>query len=112
MDAYRDQYAKIFKGGKGVTLLAVSTDSASELASWAKDRNYPFAFLSDSGGVLGRQYGAFATKYGMDNRTVFVIAPDGTISYAAPFREIDPTAYTELADAVSRAPRARKEPHE
>jgi peroxiredoxin len=112
MDAYRDQYAKIFNGGKGVTLLAVSTDSAPELASWAKDRNYPFTFLSDSGGVLGRQYGAFATKYGMDNRTVFVIAPDGTISYATPFREIDPTAYTELADAVSRARTARKEPHE
>ena len=112
MDAYRDQYAKVFNGGKGVTLLAVSTDSAPELASWAKDRSSPVTVRSDSGGVLGRQYGAFATKYGVDNRTVFVIAPDGTITYSGEFREIDPTAYTELASAVQQARTVRKEPHE
>ena len=104
MDAYRDQYAQLFHGGKDVVLLAVSTDSVGALASWAHDAKYPFRFASDSGGVVGRRYGAFNEKYQLDNRTLFVIAPDGRIAWrAAPFREVDPTAYTELAAAIDKA---------
>jgi peroxiredoxin len=104
MDAYRDQYAQIFNGGKDVVLLAVSTDSVGALAAWAHDAGYPFRFASDSGGVVGRKYGAFNEKYQLDNRTLFVIDPDGLITWrAAPFREVDPTAYTELAAQVQRA---------
>ena len=85
-------------------LLAVSTDSVGALASWAHDAKYPFRFASDSGGVVGRRYGAFNEKYQLDNRTLFVIAPDGRIAWrAAPFREVDPTAYTELAAAIDQA---------
>ena len=53
MDAYRDQYATLFNGGKDVVLLAISADSAPELASWARDRDYPFRFLSDQ---IGRAH--------------------------------------------------------
>jgi peroxiredoxin len=103
MDAYRDQYAKLFHGGRDVVLLAVSTDSVGALASWAHDANYPFRFGSDSGGVVGKRYGAFNEKYQLDNRTLFVIGPDGRIAWkAAPFREVDPTAYTDLAAAIDR----------
>ena len=39
----------------------------------------------------------------VDNRTLFVIAPDGKISYvAAPFREIDPTSYPALAAEINK----------
>jgi len=104
MDAYRDQYAKLFNGGKDVTLLAISADAIGDLASWAKDAKYPFTFLSDSGGQVGRLYGAFNPKYQLDNRTLYVIGPDGTIVHrAAPFREVDPTAYTDLGAAVAKA---------
>ena len=104
MNAYRDQYATVFKNGVGVTLLAVSTDSLPALASWAHDAGYPFTFLSDSGGILGQRYGAFDREYGLDDRTLFVIGPDGIIRHVmAPFREIDPTAYTELEKAISAA---------
>lgn len=104
MDAYRDQYAQLFHGGKDVILLAVSTDSVGALASWAHDAKYPFRFASDSGGVVGRRYGAFNEKYQLDNRTLFVIGRDGKIAWrAAPFREVDPTAYTELAAAIDQA---------
>ena len=115
MDAYRDQYATLFNGGKGVTLLAISTDSAAELAGWAHDQRYPFTFLSDSGGAVGKRYGAFAKDDGLDDRTLFVIGPDGRISYrAAPFREVDPMAYRQLGAAVrvSRTAKARPDPHE
>ena len=104
MNAYRDQYAQLFKGGQGIILIAISVDPDTALSSWARDAQFPFLFARDSGGVVGKQYGAFATKYNVDNRTLFVIAPGGKISYvAAPFREIDPTAYTELATAIEQA---------
>jgi peroxiredoxin Q/BCP len=103
MDAYRDQYAQLFHGGDKVTLLAVSTDSAPALASWAKDRGYPFRLLSDTDGAVGRQYGAWEPSYKLDNRSLFVIGPDGKIAYvAAPFREIDPKAYDQLGQAIDR----------
>lgn len=104
MDAYRDQYAKLFNNGKDVTLLAISTDDIGALASWAKDAKYPFTFLSDTGGHVGRQFGAFNPAYKLDNRTLYVIGPDGTIVHrAAPFREVDPMAYADLGAAIAKA---------
>jgi peroxiredoxin Q/BCP len=105
MDAYRDQYAKLFKDGKGVTLLAISTDADTTLASWARDKGYPFALLSDIGAEVGKKYGAFVnTPRGpLDNRTLFIVGPDGKIAHVmAPFREVDATSYTQLAEAVAR----------
>jgi peroxiredoxin Q/BCP len=103
MDAYRDQYATLFHDGNGVTLLAISVDSAAVLASWGKDRAYPFRLLSDPDGAVGRLYGAYEPAYRMDNRTLFVVGRDGRIAYvAAPFEEIDPQAYTSLQGAIDR----------
>ena len=45
--------------------------------------------------------GAFDSKYKLDNRTLYVIAPGGKISYvAAEFQEVDPQAYVALGEAV------------
>jgi peroxiredoxin len=108
MNAYRDQYATLFNGGKDVVLLAISVDSAETLASWAREANYPFRFLSDPGGVVGRRYGAFNSKYQTDDRSLFIVRPDGKIAYRqTPFREIDPTAYHELEAAVDSVTSAR-----
>jgi len=103
MEAYRDQYAELFNGGRDVVLLAVSTDSSEEQLRWARDADFPFLFASDVDARVGRLYGAWRESRGrvQDNRTVFVIGPDGVIRWvAAPFREIDPTAYDELRDAI------------
>jgi thioredoxin-dependent peroxiredoxin len=109
MNAYRDQYAKLFKNGRGVVLIAISADPDTALASWARDSEYPFLFLSDSGTIVGKRYGAMADEPGMTNRNLFVVGPDGRIAYrATPFREVDPTAYTDLGAAVEKlAPRER-----
>jgi peroxiredoxin len=103
MHAYRDQYAQLFRDGRGVVLVAISVDPADTLAAWARDDEFPFLFASDTGGVIGTTYGARNPKYGLDNRNLFVVGPDGKIVYrAAPFREIDPTAYKELGAALDR----------
>ncbi|HEY6853358.1 MAG TPA: redoxin domain-containing protein [Gemmatimonadales bacterium] len=110
MNAYRDQYAQLFKGGRNVVLIAISADVDTAQQSWARDAEFPFLFASDTGSVIGTQYGA--TLHGkdrsgkpflLDNRNLFVVGPDGKIAYvAAPFREIDPTAYTELSQAIGK----------
>jgi peroxiredoxin Q/BCP len=96
MNAYRDQYAQLFRGGRNVVLIAIARDPDTTLASWARDAEFPFLFASDPDGAVGRAYGAAAS------RNVFVVGPDGKIAWrATPFREIDPTAYTELGAAIS-----------
>ena len=103
MHAYRDQYAQLFHDGRNVVLIGISMDPVDVLASWAKDDEFPFLFASDSGGVLGKTYGAHNPKFGLDNRNLFVVGPDGKIAYAmAPFREIDPQSYKDLAAAIDR----------
>ncbi len=103
MHAYRDQYATLFHGGRNVVLIAISADSAPELAAWARDDEFPFLMASDTGSVVGKQYGAYFQRYNLDNRTLFIIGPDGKIAWrAVPFREIDPAAYTELGAAIDR----------
>jgi peroxiredoxin Q/BCP len=101
MDAYRDQYATLFRNGRGVVLIAISADADTALASWARDSEYPFLFASDSGTAVARQYGALADHPGLTNRNLFVVGPDGRVTYrATPFREIDPSAYKELGKAL------------
>lgn len=104
MEAYRDQYASLFNDGQGVALLAISTDDPTELRDWAVEAEIPFTFASDPGAVVGRRYGAFRQRSDgsyVDNRTVFVIDPDGVIRWvAAPFLELDPMAYEALGAAV------------
>jgi peroxiredoxin len=108
MHAYRDQYAQIFNDGQDVVLIAISTDPIDALASWARDDQFQFLMASDSGAAVGTMYGALAGRPNMTNRNLFVVGPDGRIAWrAVPFREVDPTAYTELGAAVdSLAPPA------
>jgi thioredoxin-dependent peroxiredoxin len=104
MNAYRDQYAKLFKDGRGVVLIAISADPDTALASWARDSEYPFLFASDTGTMVAKMYGAVASQPGLTNRNLFVVGPDGTIVYRAiPFREVDASAYTELGAAIGKA---------
>ncbi|HEX5574723.1 MAG TPA: redoxin domain-containing protein [Gemmatimonadales bacterium] len=103
MNAYRDQYAKLFKNGRNVVLIAISADPDTALASWARDSEFPFLFASDTGTAVGKRYGALASNPGMTNRNLFVVGPDGRIAYrATPFQEVDPTAYTKLGAAIDK----------
>jgi peroxiredoxin len=103
MHAYRDQYAQVFKGGRDVVLIAISADPVDALASWAKDDQFPFLMASDANLEVARAYGALSPRGPVTNRNLFVVGPDGRIAFrAVPFREVDPTAYEELAAAIGR----------
>ncbi len=107
MDAYRDQYAQVFGDTSKVKLLAISVDPDTMLAAWASEKGYkPWTFLSDPGAVVGTAYGATrAIPNGLlDNRTLYVVDKTGKIAHVmAPFRETDPTAYTDLEAAIKTA---------
>ncbi len=103
MEAYRDQYATLFNNGRNVTVIGISVDPDTTLASWAREEDFPIVFASDPGGKVGQTYAAYDEKNKLDNRSLFVIAPDGRIAYVAkPFKVLTPSAYTELAAAVDR----------
>ena len=103
MDAYRDQYATLFRNGRKVTVIGISVDADTTLANWAREADFPIVFASDIGGTIGKTYGAFDVKNNVDNRSLFVVGPDGHVSYVVkPFKVMAPTAYTDLAKAVEK----------
>ena len=103
MRHYRDAYNQIFNGGKGVTLLAISTDSVKDIASWAADSGFQWTFLSDVNKDAGMKY-ATAGMGRYEKRVLFVVAPNGKISYVMnPFNEVDPTSYETLTKAINDA---------
>lgn len=103
MKAYRDQYATLMNGGQKVTLIGISTDADTALTSWSKDETFPFTFGSDEDKAVGTKYGANSGG-ATHKRVLYVIGPDGKIAYvAAPFRQLDAAAYTELEAAIDKA---------
>jgi peroxiredoxin Q/BCP len=109
MEAYRDQYATIFRGGKDVVALGVSADPDTTLVSWAREKDFPMVFASDAEGRVGRLYDSYDAKARLDTRTLFVIAPDGKVAYVArPFNVLSQDAYRELGAAVEKSAAAAR----
>ena len=110
MEAYRDQYATLFNNGRNVVVIGISVDADTTLASWAHDEDFPVLFASDPGSKVGQLYGAYDAKNKVDNRSLFVVAPDGKISYVTkPFKVLTPAAYSDLAavvDSLSPPPKS------
>ena len=111
MEAYRDQYASIFRGGRNVTLIGISNDAPEDMASWMADADFPFLFATDIEGQTADSYGTGLRSNAMvSRRTVMVVDPEGRISYTAfPFNQVDPTAYEELGAAVAAVAPALEE---
>jgi peroxiredoxin Q/BCP len=112
MEAYRDQYATLFNNGRNVVVIGVSVDPDTALLSWARDAAFPMLFASDFDGKVGTLYGAYSPQNKTDNRSLYVIAPDGKIAYKAqPFRQMSADSYTELGAVVdSLSPPAEAKP--
>ena len=101
MEAYRDQYAKLFNNGRNVVVIGVSVDPDTALASWARDLDTPVLFASDVGQNIGKRYGS--TRGGLDSRNLFVVDPAGRVAHRMiPFNELSAAAYDELEQAVRK----------
>ena len=104
MEAYRDQYATLFNGGRNVVVIGVSADADTTLAAWARESDFPMLFASDVGNEAGRRYASVDAARKLDTRNLFVVAPDGRISHLMlSFKVLSPDAYTELAAAVDKS---------
>ena len=104
MHAYRDQYASLFRGGRDIVLIAISTDTPEALQSWAADDEFPFLFASDPGSEVGQQYGAFREGRDgnlIDNRTLFIIDPEGRIVKRYLGLDHEPRQIAEDLEAVA-----------
>ena len=111
MEAYRDQYATLFNNGRKVVVIGISVDPDTTLASWARDADFPVVFGSDATGKVGALYGAYDEARKIDNRSLYVIGPDGMIAYKTqPFRVLVADAYTELADVIDKLAPPKTEP--
>ncbi|MEO8334516.1 MAG: redoxin domain-containing protein [bacterium] len=101
MEAYRDQYAKLFNNGKNVVVLGVSVDPDTTLASWARDQQTPVLYASDVDQRVGKLYGAISGK--MDDRSLFVIDPAGRIvKRMQPFNVLAQSSYDDLEASVKQ----------
>ncbi|MEP6618508.1 MAG: redoxin domain-containing protein [bacterium] len=99
MEAYRDQYAKLFNNGRNVVVLGISIDPDTMLSAWARELQTPVLFASDVGQRVGKLYGS--TRGTLDNRSVFVVNPAGKIvKRMQPFNELSQLSYDELEAAV------------
>ncbi len=104
MHTYRDKYESMFLNGKKVTLVGISTDNGADLTAWAKDDGFQFAMGADTDKKVGALYHA-ATATGYHKRYLYVIGPDGKISYATSFRAMAQDAYDELDVAIKKVAR-------
>ncbi len=101
MEAYRDQYARLFNDGRKVVVLGVSVDPDTMLANWMHESSFPFIFGSDVDQRVGRMYGS--ARGPIDVRNLFVIGPDGRITYRViNFNVLSRKAYEDLGSAVAR----------
>lgn len=101
MEAYRDQYATLFNGGKKVVVIGISSDADTTQADWARDSGFPNLFASDTAQTVAKQYGSEG-RGKFDTRNVFIVGPDGRIaSRILHFNVLSQQAYAELAKDVA-----------
>jgi peroxiredoxin len=104
METYRDQYVTLFKNGKGVAVIGISTDADTVQANWARDAHFPIYFASDPDGKVVKLYDVKYPALNYAKRVLFVVDPSGKISHVMdPFKEMVGDSYTELGAAVAEA---------
>lgn len=84
----------------GAVVLGVSPDEPADLRKFADKHGLPFTLLADAGHEVAEAYGVWVEKsmygrrYWGNERTTFVIGPDGTIRRI--FRKVKPAEHDDL----------------
>jgi peroxiredoxin len=85
----------------GAALLGISVDGLWSHLAFAKDRNLQFPLLADfePKGDVARAYGVYRAQDGTSERALFVLDPDGVVSWSY----VSPTDVNPGADGILRA---------
>lgn len=103
MEAYRDQYARLFNNGRHITVLGISVDPDTALINWFREIDTPIMVMSDADARVSRTYQAYNETSKTDARHLYVIDRTGKITYKAiPFRVTVQDAYDELEAEVKK----------
>jgi peroxiredoxin Q/BCP len=94
--SFRDNYEVFQK--KGAVVIGVSFDNDTSHVKFAQAYHLPFSLISDTKGVLGKEYGV-SSKMGFSDRVTFVINKKGVIKYV----------YESLKDATLHVENALKD---
>jgi|SRR5687767_1459784 len=76
---FRDTFMEF--GKLNAVVLGVSGDYVFSHHEWAKHHKLPFALLSDHDHAVARTYASYNDKYGLNNRTIYLIDKDGVVRY-------------------------------
>jgi peroxiredoxin len=81
-------------------VLGVSMDSSFSNKAWAQQINVTFPLLSDWGGDVTKEYGAYNPKYKAARRVNYLIDKDGkVVEMQIDSDAIDPTKLVEACQA-------------
>jgi peroxiredoxin len=82
-------------------LLGISVDGIWSHLAFAKDRNLHFPLLADfePKGQVARAYGVYRTQDGTSERALYVIGPDGVVSWSY----VSPVGINPGADGILQA---------
>jgi peroxiredoxin len=85
----------------GANLLGISVDGRWCHLAFAKDRNLQFPLLTDfePKGEVSRIYGVYRAQDGTSERALFVLDPEGIVSWSY----VSPTEVNPGADGILRA---------
>ena len=93
----RDEFPKF--EATNVVVMGVSPDSVKRQAKFKEKENLPFSLLADENHQVAEKYGVwveksmYGQKYWGNERTTFIIGPDGRIEKI--FRKVNPNAHSE-----------------
>ena len=99
---FRDAFPRF--DGSNAVILGVSPDSVKKHVKFRKKYDLPFTLLADVGHAVADRYGVWkektfwGRKYWGNERTTFVIAPDGTIAHV--FEKVKPEGHAAEVAAV------------
>lgn len=101
MQTFTTRAAELF--GPDVVIVGVGPDSIDSHRRFAASLSLPFKLLTDADLAVARRYGS-VTKDGVMRRTVFVLDPQGNVSYTDyQFNVRSPKSYNRLKSAVQLA---------
>jgi peroxiredoxin Q/BCP len=88
--AFRDAWKKFEQSNVGV--IGVSNDSPESHEKFQREKNLPFALVSDESGAVGAAYGVKKKLWGYD-RVSFLVDRDGKIAHVWP--DVDPGVHAD-----------------